>query len=61
MVATEGHSANGAITVNLDITQTGDFMSGVLPTTVTFAQGVAAVGLSLPTVDDSALWRPTAA
>ena len=54
-VATAGDSANGAITVNLDITQVGDFMSGALPTTVTFAQGVAAVGLSLPTVDDSAI------
>ena len=52
-VATAGDTANGAITVNLDITQTGDFMSGSLPTTVTFAQGVAAVGLSLPTADDS--------
>ena len=28
-VATEGDAANGAITVNLDITQTGDFMSGL--------------------------------
>ena len=55
MVATEGHSANGPITVNLDITQTGDFMSGALPTTVTFAQGVASIQLSLPTVDDSAV------
>ena len=54
-VATEGHTANGAITVNLDITQVGDFLSGALPTTVTFAQGVAAVGLSLPTVDDNAV------
>ena len=54
-VAAEGHSANGAITVNLDITQTGDFISGTLPTTVTFGQGVAAVELSLPTVDDSAV------
>ena len=54
-VATEGHPANGPITVNLDITQTGDFMSGALPTTVTFGQGVAAVELSLPTVDDSSV------
>ena len=54
-VATEGHAANGAITVNLDITQVGDFMSGALPTTVAFAQGVAAVELSLPTADDSAV------
>ena len=30
-------------------------MSGALPTTVTFAQGVAVVELSLPTVDDSAV------
>ena len=52
-VAAEGDIANGAITVNLDITQTGDFLSGTLPTTVTFAQGVAEVELSLPTVDDS--------
>ena len=55
MVATEGHTANTPITVNLDITQTGDFLSGAPPTTVTFAQGVATVELSLPTVDDSAV------
>ena len=53
MVAAEGHPANTPITVNLDITQTGDFLSGAPPTTVTFAQGVAAVEISLPTVDDS--------
>ena len=52
-VATEGDIANTAMTVNLDITQTGDFFSGALPATVTFAQGVAAVELSLSTVDDS--------
>ncbi len=52
-VATVGDAANTAITVNLDITQTGDFLSGSLPTTVSFAQGVASVELSLPTVDDS--------
>ena len=50
-----GTRSERAITVNLDITQTGDFMSGALPTTVTFAQGVASVDLSLPTVDDSAV------
>ena len=54
-VAMAGDAANGEITVSLDITQTGDFMSGALPTTITFAQGVAAVGLSLPTADDSAV------
>ncbi len=52
-VATEGHTANGAMTVNLDITQTGDFLASTPPTTVTFAQGVALVELALPTVDDS--------
>ena len=52
-VAAEGDIANGAITVDLDITQTGDFISGTLPTSVTFAQGVAVVELSLSTVDDS--------
>ena len=52
-VATEGDTANTAITVDLDITQTGDFLAGSLPTTVSFAQGVAAIELSLPTVDDS--------
>ena len=51
-VATEGHTANGEITVNLKLTQTGDFLSGAAPTTVTFAQGVAEVELSLPTTDD---------
>ena len=51
-VATEGDLANGAITVNLDITQAGDFLSS-LPTTVTFAQGAAEVEISLSTVDDS--------
>ncbi len=54
-VATEGDTANGAITVNLGITQTGDFMSEALPTTVTFARGAASVELSLSTVDDSAV------
>ena len=54
-VATEGHAANGEITVNLDITQAGDFLSTAPPTTVTFAQGVALVELVLPTVDDSAV------
>ena len=54
-VASEGHAANTPITVNLDITQTGDFLPGAPPTTVTFAQGVAAVQLSIPTVDDSAV------
>ena len=53
MVATEGDPANTAITVNLNITQVGDFLSGAPPATVTFGQGVAAVELSLPTVDDS--------
>ena len=52
-VATEGDTANGAITVNLDIVQVGDFMSSALPTTVTFAQGVSVVDLTLATVDDS--------
>ena len=52
-VATEGHTVNTPITVNLDIAQTGDFLSTAPPTTVTFAQGVALVELSLPTVDDS--------
>ena len=51
-VATAGDTANGAITVNLDITQTGDFLSSAPPTTVAFAQGVASVQLSLPTADD---------
>ena len=53
MVATEGAAGNTPITVNLDITQAGDFLSGTPPTTVTFAQGVALVELALPTVDDS--------
>ena len=52
-VATEGHIANGAMTVNLDIAQAGDFLASTPPTTVTFAQGVASVEISLPTVDDS--------
>ena len=52
-VATEGNPSDAAITVNLDITQMGDFLSGSLPTTVSFAQGVASVELSLATVDDS--------
>ena len=52
-IATDGDPTNTAITVNLDMTQTGDFLSGSLPTTVSFPQGVASVELSLPTVDDS--------
>ena len=52
-VATEGDAANGAITVDLDITQVGDFLSSAPPATVNFGPGVAAVELSLPTVDDS--------
>ena len=59
-VATEGDIGNRAITVNLDITQVGDFLSSLPPTTVTLAQGVAAVELSLSTVT-IARWRPTAA
>ena len=53
MVATEGAAENTPITVNLDIAQTGDFLSGAPPTTVTFAQGVAVVDVTLPTVDDT--------
>ena len=52
-VATEGDPANVPLTVNLDITQHGDFLAGAPPQTVEFAQGVASVELSLPTVDDS--------
>ena len=52
-VATEGHTANGPITVNLNIVQEGDFLSSSPPTTVNFAQGVASVEVTLPTVDDS--------
>ena len=53
--AVAGDIANTAITVNLDITQAGDFVSGALPTTVTFAQGDAVVDLTLSTVDDSSV------
>ncbi len=52
-VATQGDIANGEITVSLDIIQAGDFLSSQPPATVTFAQGVAEVELSLATVDDS--------
>ena len=51
--AAAGDTANAEIMVNLDITQTGDFLSGAPPTTVTFAQGDAVVDLTLSTVDDS--------
>ena len=51
--AVAGDTANTAITVNLDITQSGSYLSGSLPTTVTFAQGDAVVDLTLSTVDDS--------
>ena len=50
--AAAGDTANTAITVNLDVTQTGAYVSGALPTTVTFAQGDAVVDLTLSTVDD---------
>ena len=53
MYADEGDLANAAVTVNLEITQEGDFLAGAPPSTVTFGQGVAVVELSISTVDDS--------
>ena len=45
-------SAVAALTVNVSVTQEGDFIAGTKPTTVTFGAGDATVALEIATVDD---------
>ena len=45
-------SAAAALTVNVSVTQEGDFISGARPTSVTFGAGDATVALEIATVDD---------
>ena len=42
----------GALTVNVDVMETGDVIDGTAPTTVTFADGMATAALSVATEND---------
>ena len=44
---------NVPLTINLSVTQVGDFLSGSAPTSITFAAGEKFADLSIPTADDN--------
>ena len=48
-----GTAGNKALTLNLEVTQVGDFASQALPATVTFAPGDSFAVLRIPTDDDN--------
>ena len=45
-------SVTGSLTVNMTVTQEGDFISGATPTTLFFPAGVATAVVGIPTTDD---------